>query len=183
MNGSRYAYAYPMPPMLAQRSRADVVGFVAPTITYDRMRQIQASAVTLDANIRHYVTDESFRRAWAAWYAEWLPFYEKYAGPDYSTSARLAAAFESDELSQQTESYRQTLERFASDYRNQRQANGQPVPPLAGGSPSLGRIPLNPHDAPANLGIPAWLWVVGGVALAGAGYYGYTRLRSRRGSR
>lgn len=145
-----------------------VVGFTAPTIIYDKMRNIDASANELDVKIHTYVGDPTFVRAWEAWVARWTPFFQKYQS-DWS---KLGAAFYSDELNRQTEEFRSQLLGFLDQYKLQRQPNGQPVPQPATPAP----VPANdPPAPPSTFGLPWWVWFLGGVAAVGGAYWLYKR--------
>lgn len=144
------------------------VGFTAPTIIYDKMRTIDASATDLDVKVHTYVADPAFVRAWEAWLARWIPFYQKYQS-DWS---RLGAAFYSDDLNRQTEEFRSQLLSFIDQYRLQKQANGQPVPQPSAPPP----LPANdPSPAQSTFGLPWWVWFLGGVAAVGGAYWLYKR--------
>lgn len=160
-----------------------VVGWTQPTIIYSRMRQIHASAEALDHDVKRYVADPLFQAGWDTWYHEtWLPFYQKYAGPDAQTGAKLSAVFETDELARLTDAYRQQLEGFYEDYRKQQTRAGQPVPAPSGQSPTLGEVHRPPKEGGSSVtgAVPWWAWMLGGAAVAGLGYYGYRRYRRMR---
>ena len=149
-------------------------GYTAPGITYDKMRQMQnGSARPLDNDIKTNVIDPTFRAAWTAWYEQaWLPFYEKFAGADPSSLARLRATFTSDEVAARAEAYRQQLADFYVSYPKQRTAAGQLVPPPSGASPAL----VGGATSSA-LTLPWWVWGIGIAGVAGVGYLAYTQVR------
>lgn len=154
------------------------VGYVAPTVTYEKMRQMQASASALDRDIHQHVADAAFRDAWDAWYrSAWLPFFEKYAGPDSSSWAKLnAALWLNDEVTAQAESYRLQLENFYRTYPQQKTPDGTRVPTPRGASPILPGLPTKPRGSYSD--VPWWVWALGASAVGGLGYLGYLKVRA-----
>ena len=151
-----------------------VTGFTAPAATYDKMRQMEeASAAPFERDVQQ-VADPAYRAAWDGWYHHaWLPFYQKYAGPDASSLTKLAAAFYSDEVAARAESFRQQLEHFYRTLPQQLGFDGRPVKSATGTTPTLGGV----DGSGSGLGLPWWAWglVVGGVGALG--YLTYQRVR------
>lgn len=153
------------------------IGFTSPSATYTRMRALQADAVRLDQNVQAFVPSTSaFFAAWNAWYrASWLPFYTEYASEDYSTSARLGAIWKSDAIADQTTTFEGQFAALAQDYANQRQANGQVVPPLT----------FAPHTADQAKGVgvsslPWWFWAGAATVAVGVGYLAYVKYQEAK---
>lgn len=129
-------------------------GWTAPTITYDKMRQTNASALALDADVQRNVSRDAFKTAWAQWLAGWKAFFDKYQGT-WSTSAKLGAALYSDELSERAESYRLQLEGWFSGYAREKRADGTAVP--APTAPLPPKPSAGPSTEQNSEGIPWWL--------------------------
>lgn len=151
-------------------------GYIYPTRIYDRMRAINANAQRLDANMQAYVTNGALRAGWddgagGGWYPAWKPFYERYAGPNASEWAKLGAAFDTAELSAEVDRRERELDSLVAEYNTQRQPNGAAVPQIA----ALALAPLADESF-----IPWWFWVIGGVAIAGAGWLIYRKVQEGR---
>ena len=143
------------------------VGFTAPTDIYEVMRQIQTSAEALNPDVATNVMDPAFRQAWAAWFREWRAFFDA----NYRTFKTL---LHTDELKAQVETYRLQLLSWYEGYARQTGPAGRPVPPPHGVPPF--RPP--PSESGGESGgsiLPWWAWVLGGVALVGAGYLAYRK--------
>lgn len=132
------------------------IGFTPPTVTYDKMRQIQAGAAALDSDIATYVTRAAFKSAWTDWYTRWRQLYDKYQPDDPwgASAAKLAAAAYSDELAIEVEGWRKQLDGWYDAFRVEApnvRPSGQPSPPLPG-----------PKDDPSGGGRSgiSW-WTVG----------------------
>jgi hypothetical protein len=145
----------------------DRIGFVAPTIIYDKMREIDTLAKDLGPKIITYVADDpAFVRAWQDFDAEWTPFFQKYQG----NYAKLGAVFYTDDLNQRVDSFRTRINDLYAKYQTHHQPNGQPVPP-----PAAAPIPVTPPSGPnaPRAGYPWWFWTLFGVGIVGAAYAGY----------
>lgn len=149
-------------------------GFIAPATIYEKMRSIHADAERLNQNINAYVSDPVFRNSFLAWLSNWVPFYEKYAGPTPDTSAKLAAAFRSEELNQQVEDERARLQSFYEQYQSQKRPDGSPVP----GLPAPNVRPPSPLPPPPVSSTPWWFWVAGGALLVGVGYLVFKKVKA-----
>ena len=170
-NWASMGYAAPPPVLLGHAS----VGWTSPTFTYDLMRHTNASADDLDNRIdEHINVDDPFRAAWKKWHdTEWKPFFEKYAGPNSSQLSKLGVVLDTDALYRQAEYERGILDDMHRTYLGKRGPDGRPLPPPAVSPPA--RV-LPPTDvATPTFQVPWWAWLLGGVALVGAGYYAYRR--------
>lgn len=157
-----------------------VTGYTPPAATYDKMRQMHnASAEPLERDIQLNVADPTYRAAWDNWYHHaWLPFYQKYAGPDASILTKFGASFYSDEVASRAEAFRQQLEHFYQTYPQQRTMTGQPVPRPTGAPPVLGGLP-----AGSRFTLPWWVWGIGLAAVGGIGLIAYYRVKELRAKR
>lgn len=146
------------------------IGFVYPTIIYEKMRDIQRSAAALDADITANVADQIFKTSWTGWYENWRQFFDKYQ----SQIAKTEALLHTEELNRQVESYRLQLLGYFEAYRRQHRPDGAPVPPPTAEPPTRAPQEIDPTNLPGSgWSLPWWVWVIGGVAVAGAGYWLY----------
>ena len=127
------------------------VGWAPPSITYDKMRQTNASALALDVDIQANVSRPAFKEAWGQWFASWKAFMGKYQGG----LAKLGAAFYSEQLSDQAESYRVQLEGWFAGYAREKASDGTPVPPST--APLPPKSILAPADEKQAGGVPWWI--------------------------
>lgn len=149
-----------------------VTGWTTPSIIYDRMRDIDTAASALDREIQTKVTRAAFRDHWGEWYKRWRAFFAKYQG----AWAKLGAVTYTDDLASQVESWRQQLADFGDAYKLESGSSVPGIPP----SPPVPPPPLPNPTGIANLSVPWWVWMLGGVALVGTGYYLYTRFQDMR---
>lgn len=151
-------------------------GWTTPAIIYTRMDEIDVHANALNAAISQNVRRADFITHWNDWLNRWKKFYEAYQ----TTSKRMAAPFFTDELASQVESFRIQLGEFQAAY----DAEGDGSFPAVPGTPPRPPNPPapEPKDASgiAKLSVPWWLWVLGGVAVAGGAYYVYGRIQYAR---
>lgn len=143
------------------------VGWTAPTISYDMMRKIDASAAELNSFVVQNVIRESFKLSWSVWYTRWRQFFAKYQ----DTLAKLGAAFYSDALYQQVLTYRTELEAFQKGYAAERDAKGEPLPATVTPVPP-GPLVVEP---PKTSLLPWWGWLLVGGGVLAVGYYAYKR--------
>lgn len=155
-------------------------GYTPPAATYDKMRQMHnASAEPLERDVQQNVASPDYRAAWDNWYHHaWLPFYQKYAGPDASVLTKFGANLYSDEVAARAEAFRQQLEHFYRTYPQQRTFSGQAVPRASGAPPILGGIP-----AGSGWSLPWWVWGLGLAAVGGVGLIAYYRVKELRAKR
>lgn len=149
-------------------------GWTAPTLIYEKMRQVNASASSLNSDIGGNVRRETFKASWASWFTNWKAFFDKYQG----TFARFGAITYTDELFQQVLSYEAQLVTWYDAYSREKDGD-KPVPPPSG-TPPVPNAPIPPAkgelpEPPPGDGlvIPWWAWVIGAGMLAGAGYMTY----------
>lgn len=139
------------------------VGFTNPSVTYEKMRHTDTSARIMNDDVRNYVLREAFKTAWSAWYARWRAFFDKTMDEKFSN------VFKTDEIAAQAEAYRQDLARFQATYKQERDANGQPLP---SNTPDVPITPPPDKEDEKSTGIPLWALLVGlGVVGAGVGVY------------
>jgi hypothetical protein len=156
-----------------QQEQPASTGWTSPHVIHEKMRQVNMSAVSLNADIGANVRRELFKGSWASWFANWRAFFEKYQG----TIASLGALTYTDELFQQTLSYEGQLVSWYDAYGREKDGD-KPVPP-ASGLPPKPNVPIPPSkelpNAPPDIGliVPWWAWVVGAGIVAGAGYMTY----------
>ena len=164
--------------MHAQAYR-DSIGFVAPTLLYDQMRSIDASAKSLAADFARNVNPQDpTRQAFESWLSSvWTPFFTKTTG---TLGAKLANAFFTDDLQKQIDTHRLELDGFYHQYEGLHLASGQPVP-----APSAPGVPQPPPPSPETpapswipsfvpkIEIPWYAWLALGAATVGGGYVLY----------
>lgn len=144
-----------------------VIGFTQPVAIYERMRMLYANALRLNADIV-YVSDPAFIAGWNAWLANYTPLYEKYAGPNSSSTAKALIVFRSDEFSGQVAQLEAQFQSFLVDYNRQLKPDGSAVPQI---------MPQTDPGGEKGFGLPWWFWV-GGTALAvGAGWLVYRKVQ------
>lgn len=153
-------------------------GWTAPTVLWERMRDVDVSADALNAAIQKLPTKrQAFLDAWSAWYKHWKDLVARYD----SWTAKAAAMTYSDDLASEIEAKRVELHNFEDAYRRERPAGQPENPPLPG-------MPVKPPDAPKvkgpdflpKLEIPWWAWVLGVGAMVGTGYLVYNRYKAGR---
>jgi hypothetical protein len=145
-----------------------MTGWTPPTITYEKMRQTNASALALDADIKRNVTRDMFLTAWKQWFLNWRAFFDKYQG-SWTNTAKLGAAFYSDELAERAEEYRAQLEGWFAGYSREKRPDGENVPPPT--APLPPKPALGPADEKNAGGVPWWLisLITVGVISVGVG--------------
>lgn len=160
-------------------------GWTAPTIIYEKMRQINASAAALNNDINVNVTRQAFKNAWIAWFTNWSAFFQKYQ----SMFQQLAALTFTDPLFQQVLSYEAQLGSWYDNYGRETVTGlpGAAKLPPASGLPPQPNVPIPPSkELPAppppgdGLSIPWWGWALGAVVVAGAGYATYLYVQKAR---
>jgi hypothetical protein len=157
-----------------------VIGYTTPSVTYDRMRQIDASADSLDRDMKAFVSNAQTLAAWAQWLKGWKTYIAPFNLEDKGAyeSAKLWAVLSSDDIARQVDSYRQQLDGWYLKYAKERLPNGQPVPDPSGLPPTKGEIEAdraaknNSSSAP-SVGLPWYFWLGLGVAGVGVLYLVY----------
>jgi hypothetical protein len=181
----------PSAPPLRVRSNVHTTGWTTPTVIYDKMRAIESGARELNALMFANVRKPLLLAAWGAWFARWSAFFAKYQSE--WASARWGVLFYTDDLSRQTEGYRSEFASFVATYAEERDAKGEPLPPPSTPVPAVLPDPADRKPPPdegdkegidwwSKLGIkvPWWVWVLGGVAAVGTGYYVYRVIQAGR---
>lgn len=141
------------------------VGFTIPALSFDKMRQINGAALALNFDIERHVAREAFKDAWNRWFETWNHFFERYQ----TSSGKAGALFDSDAVANQTESFRQQLEKWVSAYGAESGPDGKPVPPSSSAIVPPSPEPGKGGDTTATSeGLPWWvtsLLVVGGLSV------------------
>ena len=170
-----YAPPFQSPPFTAfpPPFPGTATGYTPPITTFEKMRQMQAaSAAPFERDVQN-VGDATYRAGWDGWYHQaWLPFYQRYAGPDAGIITKWKSNFYSDEIASRAEAFRQQLQSFYDTYPRQKTTTGQPVPPLTGAPPVLGGLPARPSLASR---LPWWVWLIGAGVVGGIGYGVYLK--------
>lgn len=161
-------------------SQPATTGWTSPPAIYEKMRQVNGSAKSLNGDVAANVRRAAFVTAWNAWFASWSAFFQKYQG----TMARFSALTFTDELFQQVLSYETQLVSWYDAYGREKDGD-KPVPP-ASGAPPVPNVPIPPsRDLPKPPGdeglvVPWWAWAIGIVVVAGAGYATYRYIKHAR---
>lgn len=148
-------------------TEAPVTGWTSPSLIYDNMRLVNASAVATDLDITTHSRSESLKAAWRSWYASWKTFFEKHQG----LYQKLGNAFHTDELASQVEAWRRSLGNLQATYAT------ETVPSLT--NPVPGTFEPPPDDK-KGFTIPWWGWALGGVLVLGTGYIMYRQVKELR---
>ncbi len=145
------------------------VGWVAPSLIYDQMRDVDSRADALNGDVPS-VASQPFKDSWATWYRNWKAFYAAKKG----LYAELGNLFGTDELKAQVDFKQNELNGFYSLYAQQTLPGGGAVPQPS--SPSPGPPPQVPPQTASQgilASIPWWAWGILGVSAAGVGYSFY----------
>lgn len=141
-------------------------GWTSPSLIYDNMRLVNASAIATDLDITTHSKNEALKQAWATWYSSWKQFFAKHQG----IYQKLGNAFHTDELAQQVEQWRRSLGNLQATYN----AEGS-VPRLTNPIPEAPFV--KPPEEKSSFTVPWWAWTMGGVLLVGAGYMIYRQVK------
>lgn len=186
MSNSAYAKVgqpfpnYQGPRAAQQPAQPASTGWTAPTTIYEKMRQVNMSAVSLNNDVTAHVKRDLFKSSWGSWFANWQAFFAKYQ----KTAERFAALTYTDELFQQTLSYESQLVSWYDAYGREKDGDKPVAPPS--GLPPTPNLPIPPSKelptAPTDNGlvIPWWGWALGIVVVAGAGYATYRYVQRAR---
>lgn len=168
------AYCVPTQENLQTRIDGPSVGWTTPSLSFDKMKQINGSALTLNFDIEKNVTRKEFKDSWNLWFKDWQHFFERYQG----MAGKFTSLFDSDAVAAQTESYRVQLmgdpdakprpnPGWIGVYEAERTPEGKPVPPSSAAPvPRLVLPPVPGQPPPPEDGLPWWvmtLLVIGGV--------------------
>lgn len=169
-------------PAPAQGSRTGhSTGWTAPTLIWERMKEIDIAATSLDIQIKARVKRKTFLDQWEAWFKHWKGLMDKYD----SWSAKLAAATYSDDLAAQIEGDRKIFLEFEDGYRREGllEPGGKENPGIPG-LPKEPQPPPPPLDSLAKfknmLQVPWWVFALGGVVLVGGIWLVKRRLEDPR---
>ena len=147
--------------LASQRASQTRTGYTSPDVIRDKMANVDQSAQNLDASVEANITVENpFREKWHRWLIGWDAFNAEWSG----TAPTIY--LHSDEVNARVDSYANELKGWYSDYATQKGLDGKPVKKPDG----------SPPGGPAF--VPTWAWVLGAVAVAGAGYAGYRYVQS-----
>lgn len=182
LHAARAEHAHaPAPP---PDRRDDAGGFVPPFPVgpAPELAQIQTDVRALDVKATSLLRDyqanvaeaDASRKAYEDWFQNvWKPFFDKTTGFFGPFSNILHV----DELRGEVAARRAELSGFDARYQTLRTPGGQPVPPPSMPLPPAAQ-PTPPPSGPSSkpswwptFSIPAWVWVLGGVALAGGAWY------------
>lgn len=152
------------------------VGFTMPTDIYEKMRQIDLDAAILNRDVLENVDPRaSYAAGWKAWFDNWRAFFD-------ANYQKFRTLLHTDALDRAVEDKRTEFRSFHADYARQKTRAGQPVPQT--NAPDPVRTPEGGTDgAKSGFRLPWWFWVGGTVALAGLGYYGYTKAKELKAKR
>lgn len=156
---------------VAPSAEPPATGWTAPSLIYDNMRLVNASAIATDLDIMMHAKSEGLKAAWKTWYASWKEFFKKHEG----FYQRLGNAFHTDELAAQVEQWRRSLGSLQATY-----AAESGVPNLT--NPVPGTFEKPPEDK-KSFSIPWWGWTLGGVLLVGAGWMVYRQVKELQAKR
>lgn len=141
------AYAVPTEANLKTRIDGPMVGWTTPSLTFDKMRQINGSTLSLNFDIEKNVKRKPFKDAWDQWFKSWQTFFARYQ----TTGGKLSALIDSDLVASQTESFRLQL---VGDPSVPPHADGRPGDPgwiaayEAEGTPDAPVPPSSAHPVP-----------------------------------
>jgi hypothetical protein len=139
-----------------------------------KMKQIDTSARTLDKDVQANVGDPVWRSGWDAWLKDWRAYY---ALTQQLLRKLFSNPFNTDEIDAQVESYREQLNGWYADYRNQKGRDGRtPVPPPKGQPPVKGEE----EKTGTGSSLPWWFWMVSGIAVVGVSYIVYRKYQEGR---
>lgn len=152
------------------------IGWLEPRTLLDRMRQIDATARALDAQVAANVTDPTYRANWTALYTRWRSFADPYElethDPSYNASIlRAQMVYKSDAMAQEIEGWRLQIEDMRAKYGQLRDAQGRPLPDTTPGAPKPSPIPPPSPEPPdgqkTGLSLSAWALIGLGIAALG----------------
>lgn len=156
------SYALPNDPKLNPSGGA-FVGFTLPALSFDKMRQINGAALSLNFDIERNVSRAEFKESWNLWFETWNHFFQRYQ----TTGGKVSVLVDSDAVAAQTESFRQQLEKWISAYGAEKTSDGKSVPPASAAVVPPSTAPGSKEDeSTTNESLPWWvtsLIVVGGV--------------------
>lgn len=152
-----------------QKGSRVLVGYTSLGPVIEEMDHTNATAKILDDDVRNYVKDENYKKAWGVWFAEWTEFYQKRKERQASWRVLLGPLASnpdlanSDAIAEQARKYRQDLARWQATYAAMRDAQNKPLPSNA---PKVEIPPL--PGVPGAPGIPlgTFLLIAGAIGVA-----------------
>lgn len=174
------AYAVPTADNLQTRIDGPIIGWTTPSLTYDKMRQINGSALVLNFEIEKNVTGKEFKRAWDDWFKTWQTFFDR--NQHWTTTLGVVLSMDTDLLAAQTESFRIQLvgDKASGEpgWMAKYEAESTPDHPFGPSSAAVvpkvvvvppGTPPTDPADP-----MPWWLialFVAGGVGVVAGSFF------------
>jgi hypothetical protein len=167
------AYALPTEENLQTRIDGPIIGWTTPALTYDKQRQINGSALSLNFDIEANVKRQQFKDSWNQWFKSWQTFFARYQ----TNSGKAAALLDTDLLAAQTESFRVQLvgDKGIPGWIDAYRAEAPDAPSSAHPVPKV--TPTAPGEKPGDGEkdpMPWWLialFVTGGVGLVAGSFF------------
>jgi hypothetical protein len=151
-----------------------MIGYTSASIISNDIQAVNIDAARLESLMTANVVDAPLRAAWAAWYADWQAFYEYHQ----SQFQRFNSLFYSDTLAAQVEAKSRQLAALYADYNRVRNPATPPVPVPNVKQPKAEDAAR--EQSVTGWNIPWWVWMLGGVAVVGAGYLAYRKAQQLR---
>lgn len=167
------AYAVPTEENLQTRIDGPIIGWTTPALTYDKQRQINGSALSLNFDIEANVKRQQFKDSWNQWFKSWQTFFARYQ----TTSGKASALLDTDGVAAQTESFRIQLvgDKGVPGWIDAYKAEAPDAPSSAHPVPKV--TPPPPGTPPGDEekpGMPWWLiglFVAGGVGVVAGSFF------------
>jgi len=164
------AYAIPTEENLQTRIDGPIVGWTTPALTYDKQRQINGSALSLNFDIEANVTRKQFKDSWNQWFKSWQTFFARYQ----TFGGKASALLDTDLLAAQTESFRIQLvgSNDTPGWIDAYKAEAPDAPSSAHPVPKV--TPTPPGDGEKGKPMPWWvigLFVAGGVGVVAGSFF------------
>lgn len=128
----------------------------------ERGRNLNTDAIRLNSLQSVLPPTDPARAAFLGWYAAWKPFYDQYLGPDASTLSQSNVSVNYDDFDRDLNRRKSQLDAIATQYNQEPASQDQKYTPSSDGD-----VAITSSD------VPWWVWLGGGVAAAGLGYWGY----------
>jgi len=165
------AYALPTPENLRVHidGPSAIVGWTTPSLTFDKQRQINASALSLNFDIEANVKSQKFKDSWNQWFKSWQTFFARYQ----TMGGKAGALLDTDLVAAQTESFRIQLvgdERITGWIEAYEREDGVPKST----APGVPKVTPKPEGEQPKEGMPWWLiglFAVGGVSFVAGSFF------------
>jgi hypothetical protein len=169
------AYALASPENLRVHIDGPIVGWTTPALTYDKQRQINGSALSLNFDIEANVKSQKFKDSWNQWFKSWQTFFDRYQ----TMGGKAGALLDTDLVAAQTESFRiqlvgdpkRDLEGWIGAYERE---PGVP-PSTAHAVPKVSPLPPGKKDEDEDPTPTPWwliaLFAAGGVGLVAGSFF------------